>query len=71
MFGLGSTELILILVLVLIVFGAGKLPEIGGSLGKGIRSFKKAFEEPDSIDVTPKEENEKDESEGEGDHKEK
>lgn len=64
MFGLGTTELILILVLVLIIFGAGKLPEIGNSLGKGIRSFKKAFEEPDEIDVTPKDEKEKD------DHKE-
>lgn len=59
MFGLGTTELVLILVLVLIVFGAGKLPEIGSSLGKGIRSFKKAFEEPDEIDITPKEEKEK------------
>ncbi len=58
MFGLGTTELILILVLVLIVFGAGKLPEIGNSLGKGIRSFKKGFDEPDEIDVTPKNENE-------------
>jgi sec-independent protein translocase protein TatA len=53
MFGLGSTELILILVLVLIIFGAGKLPEIGGALGKGLRSFKKSVQEPDEIDVTP------------------
>lgn len=56
MFGLGTTELLLILVLVLIVFGAGKLPEIGGALGKGIRSFKKAVQQPDEIDVTPKDE---------------
>lgn len=63
MFGLGSTELILILVLVLIVFGAGKLPEIGGALGKGIRSFKKGFNEPDEIDVTPKDEAKKEEDE--------
>lgn len=56
MFGLGTTELIIILVLVLIIFGAGKLPEIGGALGKGLRSFKKATQEPDEIDVTPKEE---------------
>ncbi|HKK00657.1 MAG TPA: twin-arginine translocase TatA/TatE family subunit [Desulfuromonadales bacterium] len=42
MFGLGPSELILILLLVLIVFGAGKLPEIGGALGKGLRSFKDA-----------------------------
>ena len=55
MFGLGSTELIIILVLVLVIFGAGKLPEIGGALGKGIRSFKKNIQEPDEIDITPKE----------------
>lgn len=53
MFGLGTTELVLILVLVLIVFGAGKLPEIGSALGKGIRSFRKAAGERDEIDVTP------------------
>lgn len=65
MFGLGTTELLLILVLVLIVFGAGKLPEIGGALGKGIRSFKKAVQQPDEIDVTPKdEETEKDKGKG-------
>jgi sec-independent protein translocase protein TatA len=59
MFGLGSTELILILVLVLIIFGAGKLPEIGGALGKGLNSFKKAVQEPDEIDVTPGKEEKK------------
>ncbi len=40
MFGLGTTELIIILVLVLIIFGAGKLPSVGGALGKGMRNFK-------------------------------
>lgn len=40
MFGLGTTEMMIILVLVLIVFGAGKLPEVAGSLGKGVRQFK-------------------------------
>jgi sec-independent protein translocase protein TatA len=53
MFGLGSTELMIILVLVLIIFGAGKLPEIGGALGKGLRSFKKSVDDPGEIDVTP------------------
>ena len=42
MFGLGTTELILILIIILVLFGAGKLPEIGNSLGKAIKSFKKA-----------------------------
>jgi sec-independent protein translocase protein TatA len=40
MFGLGTTEMIIILVLVLIIFGAGKLPQVAGSLGKGLRNFK-------------------------------
>jgi len=40
MFGLGATELFIILILVLIVFGAGKLPQVGEALGKGLKSFK-------------------------------
>ena len=44
MFGIGVPELMVILVIALVVFGPGKLPEIGGALGKGIRDFKKAFE---------------------------
>ncbi len=42
---LGPTELIIILVIVIIVFGVGKLPEIGGALGKGIREFRHASKE--------------------------
>ena len=54
MFGIGMPELIIILVIILIIFGTGKLPEIGGALGKGIRNFKKASnEKSDEIDVTP------------------
>ena len=45
MFGLGTTELIIILVLVLIIFGAGKLPQVGGALGKGLRNFKDGIKE--------------------------
>lgn len=40
--GLGMTELLVILVIVLIIFGAGKLPEIGSGLGRGMRNFRKA-----------------------------
>jgi sec-independent protein translocase protein TatA len=47
MFGLGVPELIVILVIVLIIFGAGKLPEIGGAIGKSIRNFKKSVHESD------------------------
>jgi sec-independent protein translocase protein TatA len=53
MFGLGVGELLVILVIVLIIFGAGKLPEIGEGLGRGIRSFRKAVKTPDEIDITP------------------
>ena len=42
---LGPTELIIILVIVIIIFGAGKLPEIGGALGKGMKEFKTASKE--------------------------
>lgn len=45
MFGLGTQELLIITVLVLIIFGAGKLPQVGGALGKGIRNFKKGISE--------------------------
>ncbi len=54
MFGLGMPELLVLLVIILIIFGAGKLPEIGTGLGKAIRGFKKGVSEPDEIDVTPK-----------------
>ena len=43
MFGLGTQELLIILVLVMIIFGAGKLPQVGSSLGKGLRNFKKGM----------------------------
>ncbi len=54
MFGFGMPELIVILVIVLVVFGAGRLPEIGGALGKSIRNFKKASEGKDEIEINPK-----------------
>jgi sec-independent protein translocase protein TatA len=47
MFGIGMPELIVILVIALIFFGPGKLPDLGSSIGKAIRGFKKAVEEPD------------------------
>lgn len=55
MFGLGTTELIIILVLVMIIFGAGKLPQVGGALGKSLRNFKDGVKEGDE-----KAENERD-----------
>ena len=55
MFGIGMPELIIILVIILIIFGAGKLPEIGAGMGKAIRNFKGGSEEeekkePEKID---------------------
>jgi len=47
---LGPTELIIILVIVLLVFGAGKLASVGGSLGKGIKDFRSAMKEGESGD---------------------
>lgn len=48
MFGLGTQELLIIMVVVMVVFGAGKLPQIGTSLGKGIRNFKQGVSEADA-----------------------
>jgi sec-independent protein translocase protein TatA len=54
MFGLGMQELIVILVIVLVLFGGSRLPEIGRGIGQAIKNFKKATSEPDEIDITPK-----------------
>ena len=61
MYGIGMQELLLIL-LVVVIFGAKKLPEIGGGLGKAIRNFKRASSEPDEIDITPKAEKKHDDN---------
>ncbi len=51
--GLGPTELIVVLVIILIVFGAGKLPDIASGLGKGIRDFKKGMKDLEEGDDEP------------------
>jgi sec-independent protein translocase protein TatA len=51
--GIGAQEILLILVVVLVIFGAKKLPEIGSGLGRAIHNFRKASSEPDEIDITP------------------
>ena len=55
MFGMGMGELLVVLVIVLVVFGAGRLPEVMGALGKGVQQFKRGLKEPPEIDVTPDE----------------
>ena len=66
MFGLGITELLVLMIIVLIVFGASRLPEIGSGLGKAIRGFKESVTGKDAIDVTPKQEPGKEKPSGEG-----
>jgi sec-independent protein translocase protein TatA len=51
--GIGMPELIIILVIILIIFGAGKLPEIGAGIGKGIKNFKKATKEVETDEKEP------------------
>ena len=53
MFGLGATELIIILVIVVVLFGASRLPEIGRGVGEAIKNFKKSISDKPEIDVTP------------------
>jgi sec-independent protein translocase protein TatA len=51
---LGFGELLLIFLVILLIFGSSKLPQLGDALGRGIKNFKKATTHDDSIDVTPK-----------------
>jgi sec-independent protein translocase protein TatA len=54
MFGLGLGELVIVLIILMILFSR-RLPDLGDSLGKGIRRFRKSLKDPDEIDITPKE----------------
>jgi sec-independent protein translocase protein TatA len=53
MFGLGASELFIILLIVIVIFGAGRLPQLGQGLGEGIKNFRSALKAPPEIDVTP------------------
>ena len=53
MVGLGATELLIILAIVVVLFGARRLPEIGSGLGRAIKNFKTGISGKDEIDVTP------------------
>lgn len=52
-FGMGFGELVFILIVLLVIFGATKLPQLGDGLGKAIKNFKRAAASPGSIDVAP------------------
>ena len=54
MFGIGMPELVIILVIFMIIFGANKLPQMGSGLAKGIRNFKEGIDEKEETDATPK-----------------
>jgi sec-independent protein translocase protein TatA len=59
MFGFSMPALIIILLIILVVFGAGRLPEIGNALGKSIRNFKSAADDRDEIEEAKKRDEEK------------
>ena len=54
MFGIGTTELLIVLGIVVVLFGARRLPELGSGVGKAIRNFKAGISGKDEVDVTPK-----------------
>ena len=54
MFGIGMPELVIILAIIMIIFGANKLPQMGAGLAKGIRNFKKGIDGKEEADATPK-----------------
>jgi len=54
MFGIGTSELLIILGIVVVLFGARRLPELGAGVGQAIRNFKAGISGKDEIDVTPK-----------------
>ncbi|MEW6108779.1 MAG: twin-arginine translocase TatA/TatE family subunit [Nitrospirota bacterium] len=64
MFGLGIQELIIVLMIILVLFGAKRLPELASGMGKAVKNFKKASTGPDEIDVTPKQDIERDDNPG-------
>jgi sec-independent protein translocase protein TatA len=59
MFGLGTQELLIILIIIVVIFGATRLPQLGSGIGQAIKNFKKSVREAEEIDVTPNKDTEK------------
>lgn len=55
----GLTGILLVIIVVLIITGFNKLPELGSGLGRSIKNFKRSLSEPDEVDVTPESERQK------------
>ena len=53
--GFGIWELLIVLAVVLVIFGPGRLPGLGSGMGDAIRNFRKSVDKPDAIDITPSE----------------
>jgi len=68
--GIGIPELMILLVIVLIIFGANKLPEIGSGMGRAIKNFKRASDEPEEIDVATRNSEKKEKKKAESDSRE-
>ena len=62
MFGIGTTELLIVAAIVVVLFGARRLPELGAGVGKAIKNFKEGLSGKDEIDVTPTKEDVSDEN---------
>ena len=54
MAGIGTTELVIVLLIIIVVFGSTKLPQLGDGLGRAIKNFKRAVTTTNEVDVTPK-----------------
>ncbi|MDB5036608.1 MAG: hypothetical protein JWQ35_136 [Bacteriovoracaceae bacterium] len=55
MFGIGKLEVLIFILVIILLFGSARIPQLGSGIGQAIKNFKKAMKEPDAIDVTPKE----------------